>query len=91
MNKTEYLLVCIAEEASEVAKAASKCLRFSPEDNYVDGKNIDLLRQEFIDLYTVLQMYSDITGYRFDAVFDEKKADRVANFMNRSRRLGALL
>lgn len=28
MNKQEYLLQCLAEEASEVVQAVSKCLRF---------------------------------------------------------------
>ncbi len=28
MNTQEYLLVCLMEEAAEIQKAASKCLRF---------------------------------------------------------------
>ena len=36
MTKTEYMLSKIAEEASEVAQMASKCLRFGLEDKWPD-------------------------------------------------------
>lgn len=32
MNRTEHLLTCLAEEAAEVAQAATKALRFGLQD-----------------------------------------------------------
>lgn len=56
MNLKEILLLQVMEEASEIAQAASKCLRFTPEHHVETAKfsNINQLRVEVRDLITVL-------------------------------------
>jgi hypothetical protein len=52
MNTQEALLVMVAEEAAEVAQAACKCLRFTPNHVYSEYKksNMDRLLEELTDL-----------------------------------------
>lgn len=52
MNQIEHRLVCIAEEAGEVAKAASKALRFGLDDRRSDRdeNNLQNLINEIQDL-----------------------------------------
>lgn len=59
MNRKEYLLNKIAQEAVEVAKEATKCLEFGTDDSYPlstgesDGHK---LRREFLELVSVIGM-----------------------------------
>jgi hypothetical protein len=58
-NDQEYLLVCLAEECSEVTKACSKILRFGmdsyhPKDHKTTNKNN--LVYELNDLMSVVEM-----------------------------------
>jgi len=60
MNVGEMLLVQLAEEASEVAQRAAKCLRFGMDDVQApDGKiydnNHDRLMAEYLDLCCVME------------------------------------
>jgi len=38
MNKTEYLLVCLAEECAEIQQAVDKALRFGLDVGFPGGK-----------------------------------------------------
>lgn len=60
MNITEHLLVCLAEEGSEVTKDATKSLRFGLQDrNVLDPAgptNVERLVAELNDLLAVADM-----------------------------------
>ena len=94
MNRTEYLLTCLAEEAVEVAQRATKALRFGC-DEVQPGQglsNTQRIRQELNDLIAVAQMLEEagvlVLPLEVDAI-DRKKA-KVAAFMEYSRSCGAL-
>ena len=58
MNRTEYLLTCLAEECCEVGQRVSKILRFGAKEiqpGYA-STNIERLNDELADLYGVLRM-----------------------------------
>lgn len=61
MNRADYLLVVAAEEAAEVAQAATKCLRFGPVQPYPEKgfTNATHLLLEFTQLWAVIQMLHD--------------------------------
>lgn len=58
MNALEIYTVMVAEEASEVAQAACKCLRFthSHQHKEYDSSNVQRLQDEMGDLIASLQL-----------------------------------
>jgi len=92
MNKIEYLFTCIAEEASEVAKEASKCSRFTPHHTWSPehGSNVTRLDREFRELITLIYMISAEINYDFNFSFDHEKLKRTNHYMQISKELGAL-
>lgn len=58
MNRKEMLLMQLSEECSEVSQAVSKIFRFGSEfkNPYTGVSNIDQLRQEIIDVLTLIDM-----------------------------------
>lgn len=58
MNRTEHLLVCLAEECAEVGQAVSKALRFGLTDGYpeTDRTNATDIAFEVSDLFAVIEM-----------------------------------
>lgn len=75
MNKTEYLLFKLAEEAAELAKAASKAARFGIHNHHPDTPqhtNEDDIIAEFTDIcavFDILTLDKDIRP--FDCYIDE--------------------
>jgi hypothetical protein len=94
MNKTEYLLTTLMEEAAEVQKVASKCIRFGL-DNIKPGKsksNFEKLEVEINDFYALVEMLEQHVGAA--TIYSEhliiKKTKKVGKFMELSRELGTL-
>lgn len=99
MTREEHLLTIIAEECSEIAKAASKALRFGldhigPE---ADEINALLMQREFADLTAVMQMLSNENRTMaqaeasldwMTAMVDKKR--KVENFLAYSKERGRL-
>jgi len=96
MNKREHLLTILMEEASEVAQAASKALRFglnniSPYNQRSNAENILL---ELAHVKAALKMLVDNGDLQLDAeknkldVSDKIKA--VNSMMSYSRGIGIL-
>ena len=59
MNRKQYLLSKLAEEANEVAQMALKCQQFGFDDRYPDNtseKNSERLINELIDLQGIISM-----------------------------------
>ena len=54
MNKQELILTMVAEEASEVAKEASKCLRFTPGHEHNGESNYVRLLKEWNELSAMM-------------------------------------
>lgn len=91
MTKEQYLLVKLAEEASEIAQIALKCTHFGINDKrYENGKsNIELVEDEFNDLLGVIQML-ETEGVKIkedkDKIFN--KMVKVGKYMKYSQKLG---
>jgi NTP pyrophosphatase (non-canonical NTP hydrolase) len=62
MNKTEYLLVCLAEECSEVSHAVAKSLRFGLDDGHRGITNREQLRLELADVLAIANLLNDELG-----------------------------
>lgn len=62
MNRKELLLVCLAEECAELAKVASKSLRFGLDSDNLGKKlkkNSELLQEEFSDIVGIMRLLMD--------------------------------
>lgn len=92
LNDTEHLLVCMAEECSEIAQVISKTLRFGLHSTYKDKSNIDLLSAEVNDFMGVLEMLIeagvDIT-ISTEAI--ALKREKLKRYMEISRDCGTLV
>jgi hypothetical protein len=95
-RRIAYLLVCLAEEAGEVAKEAHKALRFGPDDLYLGRSPIERLRAELLDMHAIQRMLNqqglDMTaceeGPDEDAICS--KQQRVLRHMATSRATGLI-
>lgn len=58
MNRLEHILTVIAEEASEAAQEACKCLRFGPDTKHETqtSTNLERLRVEYSQLVGMMQL-----------------------------------
>lgn len=97
MNKNEYILACLIEEAAEVQQAATKFLRFGEGDRYPASDsptNRDKLAGELADLLGVLELardaglVPDIPITHRDAI--QAKKEKFFRFMGYSKRCGIL-
>ena len=91
MNKTDYILLCIAEEAMEVSQEISKSLRFGLNDTHplYTGTIHERIERELNDLYGAIELLSE-----YDIVFnpDEKqiaaKKEKIKKYMEYSKQIG---
>lgn len=95
IDRVEYLLACVAEEAGEVTKEAMKCIRFGHLNAYQDQpQNITRLIQEFYDVVAVMSMLLDTIGIEVPqaaaAEWIDAKQARVEQTMLESKGLGVL-
>ena len=97
MNNEQYLLICLAEEAAEVAQAAAKCLRFgmvmrNPENRV---SNIDHLILELNQLKAVegLMKANNVlpTNPYADSETIASKLEAILKYGNISKDLGILV
>lgn len=95
MNKANYLLVCLAEECTEVGKNVAKALRFSIDDAEPgqDLTNGHRITKELIDLYAVVELlvtHGVIEDpKKFKTGMKMKKA-KIAKWAEHSRAMGCL-
>lgn len=94
MNKQEYLLVKMAEEAAEIAHACHKSLTFGLQSfqNEGDLTNQMELEKELTDLLAMIKMLQDagiigIVGRKEGILAKEQK---VLRYMELSKKLGVL-
>lgn len=98
MNKTEYLLVCLMEEAAEVQQIAAKCLRFGLDNYHPNDSerktNFNELRRELDDLDAIRVMLQTVIkrqlrgDYYWPTI--QEKENKVFHYMNVSRDCGTL-
>jgi len=93
MNKQEHLLVCMAEECSEIQHAIAKALRFGVDDHGHSERptNRVQLRAEFNDLLAVAEMLEE-HGFNFEPsrIDIAAKKKRVAEYMEYASGNGTL-
>ena len=91
MTRTQYLLCKLAEEASEVSKAALKAQQFGLNEVYPKTglTNAERLTEEINDLIASLVMLAD-DAYKYveDYRAIEKKIDKVEHYLKYSQELG---
>lgn len=93
MNKEQMLLTLIMEECSEIAQAASKCLRFGSQKVF-PGREIDNLenmKSEITDLRAVVFMLEDELDVRLMNGDVRPKMRRKEVMMDISREQGILV
>lgn len=98
MNRTDHLLVILAEEANEVAHRVAKALRFGLQE-VQEGQaktNAERIVDELTDMLAVMEMLAaegphilDPTGPMTDERIARKK-ERVEEYLLLSERLGRL-
>jgi NTP pyrophosphatase (non-canonical NTP hydrolase) len=92
MNKLQYLMSLLMEEASEVSQAANKCNRFTPEHVYeaYGNSNLERLQIEITDFMTVLNMIEEELKTEFSKEPSQAKRERIELYMHASRLMGTL-
>ena len=88
MNDTEYLLVCLGEESSEVVKTCSKILRFGMDSSHprdLKTNNKSNLLYELNDLMAVVEILVEkgVIPTRWED-FNQRleKSEKVKHYMN---------
>jgi NTP pyrophosphatase (non-canonical NTP hydrolase) len=89
MNKVQYLLTKLAEEAAEVAQAALKAQQFGFHSEYNGETNLERLQTELNDMATIVEL---INIHRQEAwlnfVPSSDKKRKVEYYYNESKNLG---
>ena len=96
INRTEHLLICLAEECNEVAQRVSKALRFGLTEVQAgqNRTNAERIMDEFMDLTAVLAMLAEANQLDMDSSNMEAKLKakvaRVEKYMSIAREQGTL-
>ena len=94
MNKQEYLLIKLAEEASEIAQMAIKTAQFGMDEVYQiqDKTNSERLAGEITDLKAVIEMIEDHSGINLNLGREamDKKKEKVNFYMGVCKNIGSL-
>lgn len=99
MDRQQYLLTKLAEEASEVAQIALKTQQFGYDEKRPEQPftNRERIHQELVDLITIVLMLNEETelGFNFDSEEEEGgvsqselKRAKVNKYYEYSRKLG---
>lgn len=87
MTKSEYLLIQLGEEGSEIAHIVSKCVRFGPDDHYKGTSNLEKLKGELNDFLAVIQVLEAeeilLRGFQ-DTKLIAKKRKKIAKWLQYS-------
>lgn len=94
LNKQNYLLIVLLEEASEVQKAITKAIRFGLMDvkPATQQTNKAMIADELSDMQGVIELLKEECGIEIttsrSTVNDKKR--RVRRYMDYSRKVGKL-
>jgi len=93
MNKTDYLLTCLAEESGEITQAVGKALRFGLEDGYpqTGRTNRTDIQAELNDLFALVELLqSQNVLIEADRAAIDRKKEKVLYWMKYSAERGRL-
>ena len=90
MKRIEALFQLAMEESCEVATAASKCNRFTPNHAHYETSNLDRLRVEIRDLTSILSLIETELGVKFDLSVCPDKIARTEKYFEVQRQMGTL-
>lgn len=100
LSNQELLLVAVMEECSEVAKRASKALRFGlyEQKEGRDKNNLQLFAEEITDLLFVINAINDTTNGDLEKELEkledsgafERKAEKFAKYKAYSQEKGCV-
>jgi hypothetical protein len=92
MNKVEYLLICLMEEAAEIQQAAAKALRFGLDNHHPDRMetNAQELQKELTDLDATRSMLISENALPSGYHFITPKIKKVERYMQISEEFGIL-
>lgn len=95
MNKVEYLLTCLSEEAAEIQKDCCKGQRFGIKDvNPASGQtNAEMIIEELNDLMGVVKLLIEEGVLRENWLDNKKilaKTEKVKEYMLYSKEQGTL-
>lgn len=95
MNRSEHLLVCLAEEADEVGQRVAKALRFGLSEVQPGQPltNADRILEELRDLFAVAEILASegVIGWAMpDRMEVLAKLNKIERFMAISREQGVL-
>jgi hypothetical protein len=91
VNRTQYLLTKLAEEASEITKDALKAAQFGPFEEYEGVSNITRLQEELFDLLVVIQVLKEnkvFLSTSLDPEYVDYKREKIKHYENYARTLG---
>ena len=102
ITETDHLLVCLAEECSEIQKRACKALRFGLDERDPTIPDApterERLIQEIVDLLAIVEMLEDRNVIRIGDTRSalrrseiREKKNKVLRFFNYAREAGVLL
>ena len=94
MNKKQYLLLLLAEEASEISHICSKCIRFGYDEQRFDYEpNIERLNKEYNDLLCIVNLLNRELGKKYlylEKKLIEEKKEKVDKYYKLSKRYGTV-
>lgn len=94
MNRQQYLLNKLAEEATEVAQQALKAAQFGLDEAEPEQRksNAERCHDEIDDMLGVIEMLNEEFGFNFQSQMDRRwaKKDKVNKYAAYSAELGLL-
>ncbi len=95
MNVKEHLLTTLSEECAEVQQAASKALRFGPQDigPETTKTNAENIEKEFIEAMVVRDMLREMGVLKYPDKFMSiylAKRERVEQFVEYAKSKGTI-
>lgn len=90
MNREQYLLNKLAEEASEIAQIALKSAQFGLNEVYIDESNKKRCHNEINDLLGIIRILNVEFNFEYDPDIEqiEKKIEKVNRYYGYSKELG---
>ena len=94
MNRQEYLLTCLSEEAAEIIQAVGKAQRFGLDDDFFDESPKQAIIRELNDFMAVIELLDEYCDAGFwpweDAEMIEAKKKKVLKYIEYSEKKGTL-
>lgn len=82
MNLREFLLLKLAEEATEIAHRASKCIQYGMADVQKNGdgaNNAERLFREITDLHIWLELLAQADVFNFEELKEQDEGDHLTS------------